>query len=145
MLTPRLHHSRSPSGSSTRASLVEIKYRHDLKKQWPRLRPAFQAAREWALENGVGFRIVTERMIRRPQLEAAKRLLPLRFAPVDAELAAIAVAAAHDQALTFSDLVDMLPPPREAGLAVVWRLIARGALVVDFLRPIGRETHVIAP
>jgi hypothetical protein len=42
-------------------------------------------------------------------------------------------------------LVDVLPASREAGLAVVWRLIARGALVVDLTIPITTDTRVTVP
>jgi hypothetical protein len=132
-------------GSDGRASLVEIKYRHDLRKQWVRLRPAFATARCWAAVNGASFRIVTESSIRGPRLDAAKRLLPLRAAPVDATLAAatldIAARLAHP---TLGMLVDAVPASREAALAVVWRLIARGHLRVDLSAPIARDTRVVA-
>lgn len=131
--------------SDGRASLVEIKYRQDLRMQWVRLRPAFAAARRWAAANGAAFRIVTESAIRGARLDAAKRLLPLRTAPIDAMLAAatldIAARLAHP---TFGILVDAVPASREAALAVVWRLIARGQLRVDLSAPIARDTHVTA-
>lgn len=131
--------------SGGRALLVEIKYRHDLRKQWTRLRPAFEAARGWAAANGASFRIVTESAIRGPRLAAVKRLLPLRTAPVDAKLAAatlvIAARLAHP---TLGVLVDAVPADREAALAVVWRLIARGQLCVDLSAPIVRDTRITA-
>jgi len=131
--------------SSGRCEIVEIKYRADLRAGWTRFRPAFAAARHWARSNGARFRIATERGIRGPRLEAAKRLLPLRSAPVDAALAGQAVAYARGHSASFGDLVDALPVSREAGLAVVWRLIARGALVVDLAKPIAADTLVTAP
>lgn len=131
---------RSRDGS---ASLVEIKYRRDLRAQWMRLRPAFAAARHWAMSHGATFRIVTESAVRGPRLDAAKRLLPLRTAPVDAALAAAALdQAARLESPSLGTLVDGLPASREAVLAVVWRLIARGRLVVDLSAPIGRNTRV---
>jgi len=132
--------------SDGRSEIVEIKYRADLWTGWTRFRPAFAAARHWARSNGARFRIATERGIRGPPLEAAKRLLPLRRAPVDAALAERAVAhvrAAH--AASFGDVVTALPVARETGLAVVWRLIARGTLVVDLTVPITTETRVTTP
>ena len=131
--------------SDGRSDIVEIKYRADLRAGWSRFRPAFAAARIWASSNGARFRIATERGIRGPRLEAAKRLLPLRSAPVDAVLAERAVACARAHATCFGHLVDALPVSREAGLAVVWRLIARGALVVDLTMPIAADTRVTAP
>jgi hypothetical protein len=72
-------------------------------------------------------------------------LLPLRSAPLDTALAERAVAHARDNPVSFADLVAALPASREAGLAVVWRLIARGALVVDLAAPITPETRVTVP
>lgn len=118
------------------SELVEVKYRVDLRAGWQHLRPAFAAAQRWAHEHGAWFRIATELGIRGPRLEAAKRLLPLRNAPVDTALAELAVAMARETAMDFIGLVDVLPASREVALGVVWRLIARGALIVDLSVPI---------
>lgn len=131
--------------SDGRSDIIEIKYRADLRAGWSRFRPAFASARIWACSNGARFRIATERGIRGPRLEAAKRLLPLRSAPVDLVLAERTIAYVRAYATCFGHLVDALPVSREAGLAVVWRLIARGALVVDFTMPIAANTRVTAP
>ncbi|MEO8713648.1 MAG: Tn7 transposase TnsA N-terminal domain-containing protein [Acetobacteraceae bacterium] len=127
------------------SDLVEIKYRHDLRADWPRLRPAFAAARSWAGAHAMRFRIATERGIRGPRLDAAKRLLPLRTAPIDTVLAEAAVARASIGPMAFGDLVDALPAARAAALAVVWRLVARGALVIDVSTPIVPTTLVRRP
>lgn len=136
--TPDFRVDWSAGGSD----IVEIKYRADLRSDWHRLRPAFAAARTWAGEHGARFRIATERGIRGPRLDAARRLLPLRNVPIDTALAELAVARARADAIDFIGLVDALPTTREAGLAVVWRLIARGALVVDLSAPIVPSTRV---
>jgi hypothetical protein len=125
--------------------IVEIKYWADLRSGWERFRPAFVAARNWAAANGARFRIVTERGIRGPRLDAAKRLLPLRNTPLDIELAEHALAAARCGERTFAELVAAVPAPRAAALAVVWRLIARNALYVDLSIPIVATTLVRAP
>ena len=52
------------SWSDGRRELIEIKYRIDLRTRWANLRPAFEAARDWAHANGATFRIATERGIR---------------------------------------------------------------------------------
>src|SRR6266852_480029 len=131
--------------SDGRTDIVEVKYRIDLRAGWRRFRPAFAAMRNWANSNGARFRIATERGIRGPRLEAAKRLLPLRNAPIDVVLAERAIAVVRGHATSFGHLVDVLPASREAGLAVVWRLIARGALVIDLSMPITTDTRVTAP
>jgi len=128
-----------------RTDIVEIKYRADLHTQWPRLRPAFAAARGWASENCARFCIVTESAIRGPRLETAKRLLPLRSAPLDLALAEEALAAvARIGSLTFGTLVEALPAPREVALTVVWRLLARGKISVDLTAPILPSSRVSA-
>jgi|SRR6516164_2622333 hypothetical protein len=132
---------RSSDGTG---NLVEIKYRADLRTQWERLRPAFDAARRWAAAHDLRFRVATESTIRVVRLDIAKRLLPLRSAPMDATLAATALAAAAEMVCpTFQTLVDALPANREAALAVVWRLIARGRLRVDLTSPIRRDTRIV--
>jgi len=82
-------------------------------------------------------------MVRVPELELAKRLLPLRAAPIDTALADEAVASAMARP-SFGTLVDMLPTSREAALGVVWRLIARGRIGVDVSVPITPATTVWA-
>ncbi|MGG2377309.1 hypothetical protein ACE400_29325, partial [Salmonella enterica] len=84
--------------------------------------------------------------IRGERLNIAKRLLPLRSAPVDADLAARALAAAGQQpGATFGTLAEMMPVSRSAALAVIWRLIARGQLCIDLDAPIGPGTRIAVP
>ena len=123
--------------------LVEVKYQADLREGWRRLAPAFTAARAWAQERGATFRIATEIDIRGPRLMNARRLLPLRHAPVDAQLAQLALTAARSlDAPTFGQVVAALPGDRPGALATVWRLIARGALHVDLSAGITLDTPV---
>lgn len=125
------------------ARLVEIKYRRDLRVQWTRLRPAFEAARRWARTNGSTFLIVTESAIRGPRLEAAKRLLPLRAEPVDTAIATAMIDhVPRLETPNLGALLDAFPRNREVALSVVWRLIARRQLVVDLSAPIMRDTAV---
>ncbi|MDF2119157.1 TnsA endonuclease N-terminal domain-containing protein [Roseiarcaceae bacterium H3SJ34-1] len=123
--------------------IVEIKYRADLRTNWARLRPAFEAARRWTVANGARFRISTERGIRGCRLEAAKRLLPLRSTAIDSVLAEQVMVHVRE-APSFGELVGKLPVPLEAALGVVWRLIARGELTVDLDAPITPSTRVTA-
>lgn len=125
------------------AELVEVKYRADLHANWRRLRPGFLVARDWAREHGARFCIATDRSIRGPVLNNAKRLLPLRRAPVDAGVADLVLHAARSMpTATFGGVLAGLPLSREAGLAALWRLIARGALRVDLRAPITFDTRV---
>jgi hypothetical protein len=126
-----------------RFELVEIKYEADLQQLAAQLQPGFDAARGWAAQSGGTFRIATERTIRVPRLLNARRLLPLRGVPVDPELArAVTAAAKQIETPTFGRLVDAISADRTQVLATVWRLIARGELMVDMSEPIGFATPV---
>lgn len=119
--------------SSGRSRLIEVKYRADLRLRWDHYRPAFAAARAWVREQGATFRIATERHIRDAALDNAKRLLPLRRAPYDSEAAALVLAAIRDQtAPTFQGALRGLPISRPTAFSALWRLIARGAVHVDW-------------
>lgn len=132
--------------SSGNCELIEVKYRIDLRHNWASLRPAFAAARAWAREHKASFRIATERGIRGPHLDVAKQLLPLRGVPIDMVLAEHALTAVRNgEAATFGMLISLLPVTRSAALAIVWRLIARGALRADLSSPIDFSTPVRVP
>lgn len=126
-----------------RFELVEIKYEADLQRLAAQLQPGFDAARGWAAQFGGTFRVATERTIRSPRLLNARRLLPLRGVPVDPELAlAVTAAAKQIDTPTFGRVVDAISADRTQVLATVWRLIARGELMVDLSEPIGFATSV---
>ena len=125
--------------SGGRSALVEIKYRADLREQWARLRPAFEAARR----PGERCRSVPERAIRGPLLDNARRLLPLRDAPFDAAVADRAMTAARSlPAPTFGLVASAAAEDRAQALGAVWRLIARGLLQADLTRPVLHDTMV---
>ncbi|WP_245322584.1 TnsA endonuclease N-terminal domain-containing protein [Bradyrhizobium valentinum] len=129
--------------SSGQSELVEVKYRVDLRAQWAQLRPGFAAARAMARENGGRFRIATERGIRGPLLDNARRLLPLRKAPLDPATSERALQAARTLCdPTFERIVDAMCCDRAMALGAVWRLIARGALKVDLAAPIHPSSPV---
>jgi TnsA endonuclease N terminal len=129
--------------SNGRLELIEVKYWADLRANWAQLRPRFAAGRAWARERGARFRIATDTSIRGPLLENAKRLLPLRHAPLDAAIAQSAMLAAKSLVEpTFGCVVDTLPCDRAMALNVVWRLVARGLLIVDLNAPVRLDTRV---
>jgi hypothetical protein len=67
-----------------------------------------------------------------------------RFAIFEPRSRNFAIATARAGATNFGDLLDTLPASREAGLALIWRLIARGALVADLSAPITTDTRITA-
>jgi TnsA-like endonuclease N terminal len=128
------------------AELVEVKYRADLQANWRHLRPAFVAARAWAREHATVFRIATERSIRGARLNNAKRLLALRQAPLDSDIAAMVLGVVREQSSpTFAAVLEALPLERRVGLSALWRLIARQALRADLSVPITLTTRLSLP
>ena len=129
--------------SDGRSELVEVKYRTDLRAQWAQLRPGFVAARAKATASGGRFRIATERGIRGPLLDNARRLLPLREAPLDPAASEHALRAARSLSdPTFGRIVDAMSCERASALGAVWRLIARGALSTALAVPIRLDSPV---
>lgn len=131
--------------SDGHSELVEIKYRSDLWRDWQRLRPGIAAARAWANERQMRFRIVTERSIRSPMLETAKRLLPLRRGPIDTELAERAMALVAKRDHSFNELRYALAGDEAHTMGTIWRLIARGNLRADLSATISGDTWLCAP
>jgi hypothetical protein len=118
------------------AELIEVKYARDLRENWARLEPAFKAARRWANDVHATFRVLTESDIRGPVLHNAKRLLPLRSAPLDRKMVMLTLTVTQSlQQPTFGSILAALPD-RALALATLWRLIARGTLQVDLSRAI---------
>lgn len=62
-------------GLPRRTVLYEVKYRSDLRADWPELRQKFKAAIKYARQQGWRFKIVTEVEIRTPYLDNAVFLL----------------------------------------------------------------------
>jgi len=132
--------------SDGRYELVEVKYRADLRANWLSLRPGFSAARDKAHEAGGRFRIATERSIRCPRLDNARRLLPLRRAPLDAALAeAVKAFVSRMEILTLREIVTAMPCDRVMALGAVWRLMARGDLAFDRHLAVGFDTRLRLP
>ena len=127
-----------------RRELIEIKYVADLCCNRERLRPAFAAAEVWARDRGASFRVVTELEIRGPRLTNAQRLLPLRGAPIDAELAERVLTATRSQVSpTFGSVLAAMSGDT-ALLGTLWRLIAHGRLGADLSAAISFNTRIVA-
>jgi hypothetical protein len=129
--------------SNGKREIVEIKYLSDLRLNQEQLRERFAAMEDWAHVRGAAFRVATERDIRGCVLENAKRLLPLRTAPLDPDIAMLLMAAVRQLAApTFADVLAAVSAERSSVLAALWRLLARGSLYVDFSAPITPSTRV---
>jgi len=60
-------------------TLIEVKPRSVLRRDWVALRPKFKATIAWCNERSMAFRILTDAEIRTPYLENARFLLRFRF------------------------------------------------------------------
>jgi hypothetical protein len=76
----------------------------------------------------------------------ASTICPKVGASVDMELArAVTTAARQIEAPTFGQIVEAINGDRARVLGTLWRLIARGELIVDLSEPIGLTTRVGSP
>lgn len=115
--------------------IVEIKYRSDLWVNWTGYKPAFRAASDWAVEQGMRFRILTDRQIRKPILVNAKRLVPRMYDVVPSGIEQRIVRILQRlQPVRFTDLVDAAcapEHPREVILSALWTMLARRSVRTD--------------
>ena len=126
--------------------IVEVKYQSDLRANRERFRERFAAMEDWARVRGATFRIATEREIRGCALENAKRLLPLRTAAFDPDIAQSLLSTVRRLvAPTFADVMTAVPADRSSVLATLWCLLARGMLCVDPFLPITPNSIIGLP
>ncbi len=92
-LTRRYTPDYSVAWSDGKHEIVEVKYLSDLRANQERFKERFAAMEDWARARGATFRIATEREIRGCALENAKRLLPLRIAAFDPDIAQSVVSS----------------------------------------------------
>jgi TnsA endonuclease-like protein len=134
------------SWSDGRREIVEVKYSSDLQASQERLKERFGAMQDWAQLRGAAFRVATERDIRGCALENAKRLLPLRIAPLDTEVARSVMATVRRlEAPTLANVLATVPADRSSVLATLWCLIARASLYVDLSLPITPGSIIKVP
>jgi hypothetical protein len=132
--------------SDGRREVAEIKYLSDLQANRDRFKDRFTAMEEWARLRGATFRVATEREIRGCALENAKRLLPLRTAPLDPSTAQSVITAARQLgASTVAGVLTAVHADRASVLAALWCLLARGLLYVDLSLPITPSTIIRLP
>lgn len=132
--------------SDGRREVVEVKYLSDLRTNERQLKERFAAMEDWARLRGATFRVATECDIRGRTLENAKRLLPLRTASVDPDIAQMVMDTVRRLvAPAFAEVLTDVPADRSAVLATLWCLIARGSLYVDLTQPIGPSSIIRLP
>lgn len=140
-----VHYYPSLSFPKPRTILYEVKYRKDLKKDWPILKRKFQAAVRFTRELGWIFTIITELEIRRPYLDNIKFLKRYRQGINDERLS-IAIKIMEDlretdpQTLVAAIASDF--SNRAEVTYLVWQMIALGYLQTDLTKPLSMHTRI---
>jgi len=126
--------------------LIEVKYRQELIDKWTELKPKFKAARAFAAASNWEFRILTEKEIRTPLLDNVKFMRPFKrhdFAP--AEMMKVLNRLAELKICKPTELLNSLTDkPIEQGylLPVLWHLVARNEIGVDWSKPINMRSNL---
>lgn len=127
--------------------LYEVKYRSNLREDWPRLKPKFRAAIRYARAHGMRFALITDQEIRGTGLLAnAKFLRPYREHPRDPSIE-------EHLASTLAVLGETTPEGllaasywsqenRMMALASLWRLLATGRIHADLRMPLNMTTPI---
>jgi TnsA endonuclease N terminal/TnsA endonuclease C terminal len=130
----------------TRPLLVEIKYRRDLFKNWPDLKPKFRAARRYAREQGWEFKIITEVEIRTPYLKNVVFLLGYRnLSVVDAETGQLLEMLKRLGGADPDELLLAISEgriKRAQLLPTLWHLVANNCIGVDLTQPLTMRSRL---
>ena len=131
-------------GELPKGILAEVKYRQDLYDNWKELKPKFKAARSFARSQNWEFRILTEKEIRTPMLHNIKFIRQFRryeFTPEQLMLV-LGRLAEVEQCDATGLLNSMTENRTEQGhlLPIIWHLVARHEIEVDWSRPITMHT-----
>jgi putative transposase len=131
-----------------RHELCEVKVRHQVRKDWMKLRARFRAAQRYGRSRHWRFRLVHEHTIPRPFVASLHFLLGYRRSDEQADIvAAIHAQLASSEGLDVATLVERLEAVGLDGGDVIvqaWRLVGRRELSIDFEHPISM-TSVLRP
>ena len=124
-------------------TLFEVKLREDLKQNWSKFRPGFQAAWRYARPRGWRFKLVTDREIRTPYLTNVKFLLRFRGIPPNEDMEQqILAALGNFIPRPASELLHALWPARAdqaRAMPYLWRLIATHRIHADLSKPLNMK------
>ncbi|RDL44137.1 heteromeric transposase endonuclease subunit TnsA [Marinomonas piezotolerans] len=126
--------------------LFEVKYRNDIKQNWDILKPKFKAAIRHANQNGMRFKVVTEKEIRTPYLENIRFLLPYMHLEQDEQYSELLVETL--QKLSNCSIEELVRSVffdkwKQAELiTVLWTLIATRQIRTDLSIPLTMSATV---
>lgn len=120
--------------------LCEVKYRSDLRKNWPELHPKFIQAIRDAKHQGWRFRLISEVEIRGHDLDAAKFLLPFRRLSIPPERKSRLLSLVDSLGeSTPQGILQTISPDLQVQaewLPALWQLVANFDIGMDFETPI---------
>jgi len=129
--------------------LCDVKYREELFRLWPKLKPRFKAARAYARERGWTYRIKTEVEIRTPFLTNARFLLPYTRCtpdPIHAEMLGDAIRSL--KAATPRTLLEACcrdPWNQSELVPTMWSLVGRRNIAMDLHVPLTMNSRIWYP
>lgn len=126
-------------------SVYEVKHKDELRAKWDQYREPYLHMRRWARQNGMVFRIMTDRSIRTIRFHNAQMLLPHRGRVPEPMMAERITAGLGVGPLAVGPLLkSVCREDGERGVfyATLWPMLASGLLRADFDRPLGMEFMV---
>lgn len=126
--------------------LCDVMLREDLFENWKALKPRFRAARTYAREQGLTFKVLTERDICTPYLWNARFLLQFQRLPKHPAYTRRLLKKLYELGRTDAETLlaacSSDAEEREAMLPSLWRLIARGRVGADLICPVTRRSPI---
>lgn len=120
--------------------LCEVKYRRDIKKNWPELHQKFRWAIRFSKEHGWRFRIFTEVEIRTQFLINARFLIPYRRQQFPQDRSELILQRVEDcPDLTPEQIIQSISPDlmvQAEWIPVLWQLVANGDIYADLDQPL---------
>lgn len=127
--------------------LCEVKYRADFRANWRDLLPRFRAAKQYAVDQGWEFAVLTEKEIRTPYLQNARFLWTYRSGD------GLDMALVQDLIVRLADMHEADPEilmstmfrdkwNRAAALPALWYLISNFQIGCDLERPLGMKSRI---
>jgi len=138
--------NHTPLSASLKTTLIEVKYRADLWKDWKSLKPKFKAAINYADQKGWRFKILTEKEIRTEFQYNARFLVRYLRADIDPDkmnhildlIKEFEVSTPQELMVASSSSAKM----QGYYLFTIWYLVANGFICCDLTRRVHMSTDI---
>lgn len=128
--------------------LCEVKYRDELRRNWPEIKPKIRAGRSYARSHDWRFQVITEREIRTPFLENAKFLRQYRRIQTNWEQSNLLLEAmrelreADPETLLLAIFKDRWN--RAELMPMLWQLVSNKMIGADLTQPVTMKSRIWA-